>query len=639
MSNYEILIYILMSASIVILFFSFKLFNKNVKLLKNIVVKNGQGIHKLIFFHQAFTILFIIFYMVIFLCFIFHIHLWLEMLLVLFLFSGAAYNYMKIYFNKKILKTTKQKYKETLELNQDLDEEQKDSLESEKKYQSILENMQESYFEIDLNGNLMFFNDFTCKILEYPREELMGMNYKTYQTKESISIVYKVCHDLYKKGSGNGFAEYSIVTRKGQEKIIDTSITLLCDDDGNPVGFSGLARDITERKKAEKKQKQLEVQILQAQKLEAIGHLAGGIAHDFNNILTAITGNTKLLMMDNENLNEKNQNNINNILSATERAGALINQVLTFSRQTEETLYPVRFDMILKEAVRFIRSTTSTSIDINTNINTKKQHILADSTQIHQIIMNLCTNAKYAMEKQHTGTLDISLSPVELNNFSGIAGNNLKGTFFELSIKDSGEGMAPEILNKIFNPFFTTKNQDKGTGLGLSTVHGIVKTYGGDITVESKIGKGTIFRVYLPVTDKEAFRKEAKERARVQGQGNILLLDDESWITEPFGELFSDYGYNVDVFNSSHEALNKIKENKNHYDVVVTDFQMPQMNGLEFAKKLKSINDRIAIIICSGDLSSIPKEKAEKLNLHAMVQKPFDDDNLAEIIQNAINRN
>ena len=451
MNNYEIIIYILLSAGLGILIFSLKLFNKNVKLLKNITVQNGKGIPKLVIFHQTFTIFFIISYLVIFLCLIFHIHLWLEMIIGLLLFFGAAYAYMKTYFNKKILKTTKLKYREALELNQDLNEEHKDSLESEKKYQSILENMEESYFEVDLNGSLMFFNDSTCKILGYPREELMGMNYKTYQTKESISVVYDLYSSLYKKKQGRGFAEYPIVTKKGQEKIIDTSITLLCDDDGNPVGFSGLARDITEKKEAEKKQKQLEVQILQAQKLEAIGHLAGGIAHDFNNILTAITGNTKLLMMDKENLNEKNQKNINNILSATERAGALINQVLTFSRQTEETLYPVRFDMILKEAVRFIRSTTSTSIDINTNINTKKQHVLADSTQIHQIIMNLCTNAKYAMENHHTGTLDISLSPVELDNFSGIAGNNLKGTFFELSIKDSGEGMAPEVLNKIFN--------------------------------------------------------------------------------------------------------------------------------------------------------------------------------------------
>ncbi|MCK5310991.1 MAG: PAS domain S-box protein [Desulfobacteraceae bacterium] len=555
------------------------------------------------------------------------------------LLGGAAYAYLKTYFNYRLLETTKRKYIEVLELNQDLNEGQKDLSASERKYRSILENIDESYFEVDLQGNLMFFNDSSCRIIGYPREQLMGRNYTTYIAKEDVPPVLDVYQGLYTKKLNRGFVEYDIITKNGTKKAIDTSITLLCDEDGNPAGFSGLARDITEKKQAEKKQKQLETQIVQAQKLEAIGHLAGGIAHDFNNVLTAISGNTKLLMMDKEGLREKSQKNLNNIMSATERAGALINQVLTFSRQNKETLYPVRFDLILKEAIRFIRSTTSTSIDINTNIHTKKHYILADSTQIHQIIMNLCTNAKYAMEHQNKGTIDISLAITELDNFTGITGNLLQGIFFELSVKDTGEGIPPEVLGKVFNPFFTTKDQGKGTGLGLSTVHGIVKSYGGDIKVKSEVGRGTTFKVYLPVTDKEAFKKEIISQNRVQGQGNILLLDDESWITESFGELFSDYGYNVDVFNSSEEALKTIEKKSDHYDVIVTDFQMPQMNGLEFAEKIKNINDHIAIIICSGDLSSIPKEKAEKLKLHAMVQKPFDDDKLAEIIQNAINKN
>jgi len=341
--------------------------------------------------------------------------------------------------------------------------------------------------------------------------------------------------------------------------------------------------------------------------------------------------------MDKKAIPEKNQKNLVNIMDAADRAGALINQVLTFSRQTEETLYPVRFDLILKEALRFIRSTTSTSIDIKTNINTEKHHILADSTQIHQVIMNLCTNAKHAMEDQNTGIIDISLSNVELDNFIGVTGNILHGTFFELCISDTGEGMAPDVLEKIFNPFYTTKGENKGTGLGLSTVHGIVKSYGGDIKVESTIGKGTTFKIYFPVTDKAEFKKKSAVESRVNGQGNILLLDDETWITESFGELFSDYGYNVDVFNSSEEALKAVSKNSKHYDVVVTDFQMPQMNGLEFAEKVKNINNEIAIIISSGNISSIPAKNAKKIELFAIVQKPFDDDKLAEIIQQAIN--
>ena len=563
----------------------------------------------------------------------------------LLILAGAGVLLYSLYlFQKNIrllkkLKTTKHKYAEVLESNKYLNEEQKALLASEKKYQSILENMDESYFEVDLPGNLMFFNDSTCKILGYAREEIMGLNYRAYISKETIPSVFSAFNHLYKKQSGRDFiTEYDVVTRSGEKKSIDTSISLLLDDDGNPVGFSGLARDITERKKTEKRQKNLETQILQAQKLEAIGHLAGGIAHDFNNILTAISGNTKLLMLDKESLSEKNQNSLINILSATDRAAALINQVLTFSRQKEETLYPVRFDLILKEALRFIRSTTSTSIEIKTDINTGNYHVLADSTQIHQVIMNLCTNAKHAMEEHNKGVIEISLSPVELNNFTGIAGNLLQGTFFELSISDTGAGMAPDVLTKIFNPFYTTKGKDKGTGLGLSTVHGIVKSSGGDIKVESEVGKGTTFKIYFPVTDKAQYIETSIPQDRVEGQGNILLLDDENWITESFGELFSDYGYTVDVFNSPEKALKAVGKDSKRYDVVVTDFQMPQMNGLEFAEKVKNINNKIAIIISSGNIASIPEDQAKKVELHAIVQKPFDDDKLAQIIQDAINK-
>ncbi len=637
MNNYDIIISLLILISAGILTYSFLLFRRNIKLIHNLKTKSDPSLSRLIVTRQLLILFFLIDYFTICFCFIFKIQLWLKMLTGLVFFLIALYVYLEAFFNKIVLKAIIQKHKEAFELNKDLDQEQKVWFASEKKYQSILENINESYFEVDLKGNLMFFNDLTCKTLEYPREKLMFMNYKNYVTKEGVAIVYDEFNNLLNQQSSNNSIEYEIITSTGEIRSIETSISLLCNLGGEPVGFSCLARDITEKKESENKQKALEKQILQAQKLEAIGHLAGGIAHDFNNVLTAISGNAKLLMMDKEFFPEKNLKNLNNIVEATDRAGTLINQVLTFSRQNnEETLHPVKFDLILKEAIRFIRSTTSTSIDIKTTINAKNHYILADSTQIHQVIMNLCTNAKYAMEDQNSGTIDISLSPVELENFTGIAGNLLNGTFFELCVSDSGEGMAPEVLDKIFNPFYTTKDKDKGTGLGLSTVHGIVKSYEGDIKVESQVGKGTVFKVYFPVTEKLKPKKETITQDKVQGQGNILLLDDEKWITESFGELFSDYGYNVDVFNSSKEALTAVDNDSQHYDVVITDFQMPKMNGLEFAEKVKDINNEIAIIISSGNISSIPEKNAKEIEIHAVVQKPFDDDELAEIIQDAI---
>ncbi len=638
MKIYEISIYLLLLSGLGVLVLSLRVFNKNIKLIKNINSKENRELPNLIYLHKILIVFFLLSYLAVLSCFIFNVHIWLKMVIGILLFLGAVYVYLETYFNTKILKITNQKYIEAVELTKNLTEEQKESQESEKKYQSILENIEESYFEVDLNGNLMFFNESTCKILERSREELMGINYKAYQSKESIPLVYNAYNSLFKKKSDRGFVEYEIITKTGKTKTIDTSLSLLYDKSGNPLGFSGLARDITERKQAEKKQKQLETQIRQAQKLEAIGHLAGGIAHDFNNILTAISGNAKLLSMDHESFKKKGQKQLNNIISATERAGALINQILTFSRQNQESLYPVRLDLILNEAVKFIRSTTPATIEINTEIKAENIYTLADSTQIHQIIMNLCTNATSAMKNQNNGILDICLSIAKLNNFSGIAGNLLSGDFIELSVKDTGEGIPAEILEKIFNPFYTTRTKDQGTGLGLSTVHGIVKSYGGDIQVKSDQGKGSTFKIYFPITDKKVFNQEKTivETNTMHGQGNILLLDDENWITESFGELFSDYGYNVYVFNSSEEALMAVKNNPDDYDVVVTDFQMPKMDGIEFAKNLKLINDDIKIILCSGNLSSIPKEKTKNLNLYAMIQKPFDDEMLTKVIQDAM---
>ncbi|MCP3901417.1 MAG: PAS domain S-box protein, partial [Desulfobacteraceae bacterium] len=629
MNNYEIIISLLILAGAGIIAYSFFLFQKNIKLINELSATSDQGLPKLIVTRQFVIMFFLLGYLIVFFCFAFKIQLWFKTLTGIIFFFGALYVYLETFFNKKILRAISQKYKEVSELKKDLDQDQKVWSASEKKYQSILENINESYFEVDLKGNLMFFNDLTCKTLGYPREKLMFMSYKNYVTEEGVALVYKEFDNLLKQKSGVNSIEYDIITGTGEIRSIETSISPLCNPGGEPVGFSCLARDITEKKESEKKQKTLEKQILQAQKLEAIGHLAGGIAHDFNNVLTAISGNAKLLMMDNESFPEKSLKNLNNIVEATDRAGTLISQVLTFSRQNnEETLLPIKFDLILKEAIRFIRSTTSTSIDIKSTINSKNHYILADSTQIHQVIMNLCTNAKYAMEDHSSGTIDIRLSPVELDNFTGIAGNNLSGTFFELHVRDTGDGMTPEVLDKIFNPFYTTKDKDKGTGLGLSTVHGIVKSYDGDIKVESEVGKGTVFKVYFPVTEKVTTKKEPVIQNKIQGKGNLLLLDDEKWITESFGELFSDYGYNVDVFNFSKEALNAVSKNSNYYDVVITDFQMPKMNGLEFAEKVKDINNEIAIIISSGNISSIPEKNAKKIELHAVVQKPFDDDKL-----------
>ena len=354
------------------------------------------------------------------------------------------------------------------------------------------------------------------------------------------------------------------------------------DDDGHPLATRGIFRDITDQKIAENERKQLEAQLQQAQKMEAIGTLAGGIAHDFNNILSAVIGYAELLVMKIPKESDL-QADLNEVYKAGNRAKELVKQILTFSRQKESERIRVQPSFIFKEAIKMLRSSIPAGIEIRQNIDPNSGTILADPTQLHQVIMNLCTNAYHAMSEE-SGILEISLATVEIDSSEEWFSKDLHpGSYVKLTVSDTGSGITPQVRDQIFEPYFTTKEIGEGTGLGLSTVHGIVKTYGGAIAVESEPGVGSTFHVYFPRLKKEAAPVQEMEDMVPGGHERVLLVDDESSIRTLAKRILEQKGYKVKVVSDGVEALELFRAGPDEFDLVLTDMGMPKMNGLQLS--------------------------------------------------------
>jgi two-component system cell cycle sensor histidine kinase/response regulator CckA len=370
---------------------------------------------------------------------------------------------------------------------------------SEEKYRNILDSIEEAYFEVDLKGNFTFFNQVLGKYLKYSDDELMGMNYKQYMDKPNAKKVFEMFHTVYITGQPTKAFDWELVDKEGGKIFAEASVALMKKQNNIPAGFRGIVRDINERKEAEKERDRYEMRLSQAQKMEAIGTLAGGIAHDFNNMLSAIIGYTELARNDLPEGSRASMN-LDQVLKAGMRARELVNQILSFSRNFETESEGVKVALVMNEALKLLRVTIPTTIDIRDNIECETESVFADPTQIHQIIMNLCTNAYQAMEKGG-GILSVGLEPVEMNDMEISDADNLQlagGPYLKLTVSDTGCGMDEETARNIFDPFFTTKERGKGTGLGLATVHRIVTELKGSIMVESAPGRGTTFVIYLP---------------------------------------------------------------------------------------------------------------------------------------------
>ncbi|MBW2166481.1 MAG: response regulator [Deltaproteobacteria bacterium] len=389
------------------------------------------------------------------------------------------------------------------------------------------------------------------------------------------------------------------------------------DNNGNIEYVVCTAHDITERKRMEKEKKKLEARLRQAQKMEAIGTLAGGIAHDFNNILFPILGYSEMLMNDAPD-NSDLKRDLSMIFNGTKRARDLVKQILAFSRQREYDLKPIKVHLVVKEALKLIRSSIPATIDIMQNI-IDCELVMADYTQIHQVAMNLLTNAYHAMEKKG-GKLKVTLKEVDLraDDLKGMP----PGTYVRLTISDTGIGMDQSTIDRIFDPYFTTKKEGKGTGLGLAVVHGIIKSHGGHISVYSELGKGSEFHVYLPVIKAQQETKQIEIQPIKKSNERILVVDDEKMVVEIQQKMLKRLGYDVTSCTSSVEALKAFQANPDNFDLIITDMTMPDMTGDQLAQKIMEIRTDIPIILCSGFSEKMSNEKAKSLGIKEFLMKP-----------------
>lgn len=383
-----------------------------------------------------------------------------------------------------------------------------------------------------------------------------------------------------------------------------------------------LKKEIEIRKQYERERADLEAQLFQLQKMETIGTLAGGIAHDFNNILTPIMGYTEMALEELP-LESTLRYDVEQINHAAIRGKDLVQQILTFSREVDFDKNPIQMNLVIKEALNLVRASLPKTIEIKHNLNHNTGTILADATHMHQIIMNLCTNAYHAMTETG-GVLSVNLKAVDLskklsNQFSHLK----KGKYLKLEISDTGHGMDKKTMERIFEPFFTNKEVGKGSGLGLSVVHGIVSNYGGAIAVDSIPGKGSTFTIYLPQFSEETHHKNETNEKLARGSEHILFVDDEKEITYMGKKMLESLGYNVDIRSNSQSALKEFKANPSKYDLLVTDQAMPKMLGTELAAKMKEIRPELKVIVITGYSDTFKDILYTKNGISEIIYKPI----------------
>jgi len=396
-----------------------------------------------------------------------------------------------------------------------------------------------------------------------------------------------------------------------------------------------IATDISRIKELETERRESETRLRQSHKMEAIGTLAGGIAHDFNNILSAIIGYTELSLIEVDRGSILNAN-LEEVIKAGKRARDLVSQILMFSRQGEYRHGPIQLGSIVKEALKLMRATLPSTIEIRQHIQDGLDPVLADATQIHQILMNLCANAAHAMRKDG-GILEVNLEKIHIDTAMANRYADLEtGSHIRLRIEDSGTGIPTDIIDSIFDPYFTTKQPGEGTGLGLSVVHGIVKSYGGDIRVKSQLDAGTVFDMVLPATNDNSFTTEAVSAPPPTGNEHILLIDDEPALVEIGKKLLVSLGYKVVTQTNSHAALELFNSQPWAFDLVVSDMTMPGMTGEKLAQEMIEVRPDIPVILCTGYSQQISEQQAYALGIRAFLYKPISIDILARTVRTVL---
>jgi PAS domain S-box-containing protein len=462
-------------------------------------------------------------------------------------------------------------------------------------------------------------NDSWCNMLGYAKDELFEQNAGIlYEEPEAFDRVARETEAQIKR-NGAGTIETQWKCKDGS--IIDVLLSYAVVDakDASVVTFTAL--DISSQKVVEADRMRLEAMLQQAQKMEAIGTLAGGIAHDFNNILSPILIQTEMALLDLPS-DSPLRLNMEDVLEAGNRARELVKRILAFSRQSEEELSPIKASSVVKESLRLLRATLPTTIEITQSLEAESDLILADATQIHQVLMNLFTNAFQALPEKG-GLLWVGLDRLELDDADVMVIPDLTpGSYLRLTVSDNGMGMDRATMDRIFDPYFTSREKGEGTGMGLAVTHGIVKSYGGAITVKSERGKGASFEVYLPCIERKGSLETEGVKPLPTGNEKILLVDDEKAITDAIQQVLERLGYQVVARTSSVEAFEVFRSRPGEFDLVITDQTMPGMTGEEFAKKLMALRSDIPIILCTGFSHIINEEKAKAIGIRKFIMKP-----------------
>ncbi len=511
---------------------------------------------------------------------------------------------------------------------------QEDELrESEERFRVLFEHAPDPFFFLKTDGSLVVGNKAGQDFTGYQDDQLVDQNLLDVGLISADDLSKAMIFlEKSQNGEPTGPSEFAMIHKDGQPIFAEVST--------HPIALKGeqfvlgIARDITDRKKDEQERKRLQVQLQQSQKMEAIGTLAGGIAHDFNNILGAVMGYAELAMHEVDIASGPYQY-LQEVLHAGRRAKDLVKQILTFSHQTEQEQKPVLVKLIVKEVLKMMRASLPATIAIRTNIESDAL-VMGDPTQIHQVIMNLCTNAGYAMQAEG-GRLEVSLLEMQLDEESIVNYPNLKsGPYIKLTVTDTGPGIQAHDLDRIFEPFFTTKEKGAGTGMGLAVVHGIVTSHGGDIFVRSEPGQGARFTLFLPALKKRLESAIRDDKPIPTGTERILFIDDEESLANAGRHMLESLGYDVVIRTSSEEALELFNSRPDRFDLVVTDMTMPGLTGDRLARAMMQIRPDIPVILCTGFSTSISEEKALELGIRAFINKPVLKRQIGETIRKVL---
>lgn len=510
--------------------------------------------------------------------------------------------------------------------------------ENEERYRSLFESSSDSIF---IMRESLFYdcNPKTLEMFDCTREQIIGESPYRFSPEFQPDGIYSCdkALGLINKAYGGQPQFFLWQYCRYDGSIFDAEVSLAKFDFGGAPHLLAIVRDITERIESEKRIKSMEERLFQSQKMEAIGTMAGGIAHDFNNILGGIFGYVQLAQLSLQD-NPKAKHYIEQLYIASDRAKGIVQQILAFSRQSKPEKVPTDIGLITKEALKLLRASIPTTIEIEQSVQNHMGAVEADPNQIHQIVLNLCTNAFHAMRSEG-GKISVDLARREIVSGDGSYPNIEPGMYLKLSVTDSGHGMDAVTMSRIFEPYFTTKDKGEGTGMGLAVVHGIVTDHGGDIKVYSELGVGSTFEIFLPIIKEEAFPKSAEPSSVLDtGDETILLVDDEEVLVEIGKDMLEQLGYRVVTHTSSYAALKDFKARPDDYDLVITDMTMPEMTGDRLAREINKIRSNIPIILCTGFSEKISPEDAKQLGIHKYLMKPVTMGELANTVRSTIDR-